>query len=468
MPLYRWMDNQAGAKKLHRRTFDRAATDFLMRVLATDELLVRELAHTGWTPAEHDTQAIDLVALYNKTADELARRARAEMTRQSRWSLPRSWCDGVTLFFTEKDHLIVDVKKAVEMVYQWDDAPKPRPWRRVPANVYAQQHPADQALLAAWLSTTFLRPSDLMYTRLYHWSADLYGLHSEDEQWHRCDLCDMRVQNVAGHQVTACPRMQGDMLADAGSVLGVLRKHQRAGTAIHRTWCGIVVSRSRCRGLLLQWLPPGAQQWATRSTATTWVVRAGSVPHRRVVEGAKHLVQGDPRWVLLQCVRAAHIPQSQMARDAARQEYESLQWDPLWAVDAEATWIREPRSDLSFVPVPLLVAQELQLRTRGWRVPTLRRGVMAAERVWMPVEEVSLQGHCQGVLANHRVVLRRWDAQAANCRPGSVRGVFQWDPAFVAELERRGARVWAVAGWGVVVMAQAVSRFECPDPSCIV
>ena len=86
----------------------------------------------------------------------------------------------------------------------------------------------------------------------------------------------------------------------------------------------------------------------------------------------------------------------------------------------------------------------------------------------MPVEEVSLQGHCQGVLANHRVVLRRWDAQAANCRPGSVRGVFQWDPAFVAELERRGARVWAVAGWGVVVMAQAVSRFECPDPSCIV
>ena len=468
VPLYRWMDNQAGAKKLHRRTFDRAATDFLMRVLATDELLVRELAHTGWTPAEHDTQAIDLVALYNKTADDLARGARAEMTRQSRWSVPRSWCDGVTLFFTEKDHLIVDVKKAVEMVYQWDDAPKPRPWRRVPANVYAQQHPADQALLAAWLSTTFLRPSDLVYTRLYHWSADVYGLHSEDEQWHRCDLCDMRVQNVAGHQVTACPRMQGDVWADAGSVLGVLRKHQRASTAIHRTWCGIVVSRSRCRGLLLQWLPPGAQQWATRSTATTWVVRAGSVPHRRVVEEAKHLVHGDPRWVLLQCVRAAHIPQSQMERDAARHEYESLQWDPLWAVDAEATWIREPRNDLSFAPVPLLVAQELQLRTRGWRVPTLRRGAMAAERVWMPVEEVSLQGHCQGVLANHRVVLRRWDAQAANCRPGSVRGVFQWDPAFVAELERRGARVWAVAGWGVVVMAQAVSRFGCPDPSCIV
>ena len=192
------------------------------------------------------------------------------------------------------------------------------------------------------------------------------------------------------------------------------------------------------------------------------------MPHRRVVEEAKHLVHGDPRWVLLQCVRAAHIPQSQMERDAARQEYESLQWDPLWAVDAEATWIREPRNDLSFAPVPLLVAQELQLRTRGWRVPTLRRGAMAAERVWMPVEEVSLQGHCQGVLANHRVVLRRWDAQAANCRPGSVRGVFQWDPAFVAELERRGARVWAVAGWGVVVMAQAVSRFECPDPSCIV
>ena len=103
------------------------------------------------------------------------------MTRQSRWSVPRSWCDGVTLFFTEKEHLIVDVKKAVEMVYQWDDAPKPRPWRRVPANVYAQQHPADQALLAAWLSTTFLRPSDLMYTRLYHWFADVYGLHSEDE-----------------------------------------------------------------------------------------------------------------------------------------------------------------------------------------------------------------------------------------------------------------------------------------------
>ena len=30
VPLYRWMDNQAGAKKLHRRTFDRAATDFLI------------------------------------------------------------------------------------------------------------------------------------------------------------------------------------------------------------------------------------------------------------------------------------------------------------------------------------------------------------------------------------------------------------------------------------------------------
>ena len=59
------------------------------------------------------------MSLLNSEADWLAEEVRLRQSSHERWDCLSSWCDGETVLFTCKAHVVCDVKQQVQRQFCW-------------------------------------------------------------------------------------------------------------------------------------------------------------------------------------------------------------------------------------------------------------------------------------------------------------------------------------------------------------
>ena len=124
------------------------SADIMQRVEAWDELVVKGMVATGWTPAQHDTNAQDVISMLNAEADREANKARIEKSPQHKWKVPRCWCDGDTLFYTKDGTIVCDPKKSLTGDYEWQGSDTPATVAMLP---WPEERRPDAQIRKAWI-----------------------------------------------------------------------------------------------------------------------------------------------------------------------------------------------------------------------------------------------------------------------------------------------------------------------------
>ena len=138
---------------------------------------------------QHDTGATDVVSTVNKRADEISNLARVAKRNHHRWRVPSSWIDSDTLFWTQGDAIICDVRPVAKRDFVWGPKKKVHNVENVHSVPVLPERQPDKQLQTAWERESPLLPKDAAMAKLLQAYRDLTQFQPDAKESGECARC---------------------------------------------------------------------------------------------------------------------------------------------------------------------------------------------------------------------------------------------------------------------------------------
>ena len=284
-----------------------ACVELLQRVEAAEELHVARNWTVGWSAAQHDTGATDVVSMVNKRADEISNLARVAKRNDHRWHVPQSWIDRDTLFWKQGDAIICDVWPMAKRDFVWGPKNKVHNVENVhPVPVPPERQP-DKQLRTTWETVSPLLPRDAVMAKLSRACQDLTQFQADGEGSGECARCGMHVAVQRHHLIHECPVVQRHWRAAVDAVAALIQKQLKARARLLRAWRGVLLERPPTVPVVyVGWTQPWDHGLTRPAGAAVLPVCVHIVPSQAVVQALQRCIRTDASLLLVHCMRAVY------------------------------------------------------------------------------------------------------------------------------------------------------------------